>query len=882
MSSVATRWIRHSARRLCPICAGHPGLEPGHGTRCYGSLSSDGEACLCTREELAGSLPPAGDSNGYVHRLHGACGCGQEHGPAVEEAQGDEWYDPGIPGVPRIHRDWGPVQALFEYQDEEGRPLFWVLRFPPLADGRKVFKQFHRSPTGRVIWKIKGLVQLVPYRLPELISALVADPRAVIHVAEGEKCVDRLRELGLVATCNPMGAGKWRREYNQYLHGHPVYIHEDHDRDGRKHALQVARSLVDEGIHCKVVRYTDFPEKYDVWDFLQDHPLTGAGGLLERCQETPRFSPPLDETDIIAPPPRLVTGKGGPGDDDPRRPLFTDHRNAQRFARMFGERTRFDFSVGGRGEPGGWRIWPTDTNGTGPGKAWRLDETDQVIGMGKRVVKAMYSELGAVEDHNLKRECLKEIIACESSARTRAMLREAHELLAATHQTFDRDPKLLNTKSGTVELAGPRLREPRRDDFCSKMTACGYDPSQPIPLWLRFLGQIFAEDEPLIDYVQRLLGLSLLGEVTEHLLIVCWGTGGNGKGVLLDTIHDLLGDYSKPAPADLLLSDDREHHPERIADLRGVRLVVASETDEGKRFNEALVKSLTGGDRRSCREMFGNRFEYIPSDTFWLMTNHKPEVRSTGEGMWRRLRLIPFERTFQGEQDDRQLRAKLRTEWPGILAWMAQGTAHYLRDGLHEPSKVTQATRDYRREMDVLGDFFEELCTIGEGLGPTPHQNLYALYADWADRQGMRRLSSNLFGRRLAERPGLRRDPSHHGYRWHGIAIAGQPQQTNMPIASSPNPSPGSDRGAIFEYDGSDRTHFPHLSEISTSTLAIEHGKTVEIAPIAPQSLPSTTIDAAGETDPYPRYPDFGGDHQAWLEAVVDWEERHRDSPPAG
>ena len=895
---------RFSARFPCPICGGHEAQQRHLGLRCAGYLQ--GGYAHCEREERAGGLPlqERDQPPCYVHRLgQKKCRCGDVHGGEGPPDGGSGsplglpstiFVDAALAGLPAHPKEWG--QALYEwpYHDEQRRYLFSVVRFR-LPSGDKTYRPFHREPGGSPRWGAKG-IRMVPYRLPDLIAALHDDPQAVAHVVEGEKCADRLTELGLIATTAPGGAKKWHLEYGKYLQGHPVYVHEDNDNPGRRAALLEARALADCGCPVKLVQYSDLPKKGDVFDYLVEH---SVDELLSRCRDTPRFRPPLDDLEIIAPPPARATGE--PGDDDPRRPLFTDHRNARRFAAMWGERTRYDFTIGGRVEPGAWRIWPGETNGTGPGRAWQRDQQEEVISMAKRTVQQMYQELAQVEIAH-KPQCLKEIIACESSGRSRAMLREAHELLRSTHADYDQDPYLLNTKMGTVELRTGQLREPRREDFCSKITACGYDPRMPIPRWLKFLGEVFIGDQALISYVQRLLGLSLLGKVTEHLLIVCYGTGGNGKGVFLDSVHDLLGDYSRMAAADLLLSDDRSQHPERIADLRGVRVVVASETDEGRRFNEALVKSLTGGDRRTCRELYGLRFEYIPQDTFWLMTNHKPEVRTTGEGMWRRLRLIPFDATFSGTGDDRTLRDKLRPEWPGILAWMVQGTLQYLEDvdqrgsGLTEPQRVREATQEYRREMDTLADFLDDECALG-GDNIIDNKSLYNRYINWCERESQKPVSPVWFGRRLTDRPGIRRDTSRtNGRRWRGITLQDAPQQAILPeSANLPTTNTSlipSSEDSISEYERTAKRGLVYESEtgLAWTNPSLQNGPSTDLyrpnppepptdppqAPPAPQN--PLTPDAPITLDPYPQYTWFGGDHHAWMEAVEDWEERHR--PP--
>jgi putative DNA primase/helicase len=272
MSVASERRFSHS--RPCPICGGHPRLRRGNGERCYGFLSEDGVRAHCTREEYAGGLQQNPESGTYVHRLTGNCRCGVQHdqGPLEFGRNGS--------------RQRRKIVEAYQYCEARGRPQYEVVRFDP-----KGFAQRRPDGAGGYIWNLDG-IERVPYRLPELLAA---DPDALIFLPEGEKDVDRLASLGLVATTNPEGAGKWRNEYTAALKGRHVAILPDNDEEGRKHAEKVARALYGEAASVRVVALPGLPENGDVSDWLD------AGNsvevLLRIVDETPEWEPSSPDAD---------------------------------------------------------------------------------------------------------------------------------------------------------------------------------------------------------------------------------------------------------------------------------------------------------------------------------------------------------------------------------------------------------------------------------------------------------------------------------------------------------------------------------------------------------------------------------------------------------
>jgi putative DNA primase/helicase len=295
-----------------------------------------------------------------------------------------------------------------------------------------------------------------------------------------------------------------------------------------------------------------------------------------------------------------------------------------------------------------------------------------------------------------------------------------------------------------------------------------YQPGTPAPLWQKFLDRIMAGNVELLSFIQKAAGYSLTGRTTEQVVLIPFGSGANGKSVLLNTLSAVLGgDYAQQAPRDLLMTKPQGSIPNDVARLRGARLVTVIETSEGRRLDEELVKQMTGGDRMSARFIRGEFFDFVPECKLWLATNHRPRVRGTDNGIWRRIRLVPFIETIPESEQDKDLPDKLREELPGILAWAVGGCLAWQREELGVPESVRQATDDYRDEQDQLGDFIRQRCVIGENLaaGATP---LFRAYQDYTGDQTM---SQRAFGLALGERPEGFRKMTSGTVRWEGIGL---------------------------------------------------------------------------------------------------------------
>jgi putative DNA primase/helicase len=261
---------------------------------------------------------------------------------------------------------------------------------------------------------------------------------------------------------------------------------------------------------------------------------------------------------------------------------------------------------------------------------------------------------------------------------------------AATIDQWDGDSWLINTPAGVVDLRTGQTRPHKLENYITKITAVA--PGGAAPRWREFLKRVTDGNEELIDYLQRMTGYCLTGSTQEHALFFLYGTGANGKSTFLNAITESMGDYHRTAPIETFTASNNDRHPTDLAGLRGARLVTANKTEEGRRWAESRIKTLTGGDKISARFMRQDFFEYIPQFKLIIAGNHKPGLRSVDEAIRRRFNLIPFTVTIPPEQRDENLGEKLKAELPGILAWMIQGCLDWQERGLDPPAIITDAT----------------------------------------------------------------------------------------------------------------------------------------------------------------------------------------------
>lgn len=437
----------------------------------------------------------------------------------------------------------------------------------------------------------------------------------------------------------------------------------------------------------------------------------------------------------------------------------TDMGNGEAFVRIFGNRFRLDH-LQGKKDKGTWLRWG--------GQRWETDVLGEVYRSAKLLARARAAAGETIADNDIRKKALEWAHSSEQRARVEAMLWAASTMppISVTTTMFDNDIWLLSCGNGTLDLRTGTLQKPSPADMITRGTMVEYLPWAQAPRFLQFLSEVFGGNEAIISFMQRAIGYSLTGDTREQVLFLCWGSGANGKGVLFNTLRAVLGSLADDTAFGTFEVTKSESSND-LAKLAGARLVTASETGENKRLNETRIKTVTGHDPVTCRFLFNEFFTYVPNYKIWLAMNHKPEIRGTDRGIWRRIRLIPFNVSFEG-REDKELESKLLAELPGILAWAVEGCMAWQREGLNPPREVLEATLEYQRESDLVGRFLDER-TIKAELGGVGATALYQVFAAWSRANGEDVITSTAFGRRMTEKGYIRE--TYQTVRYKGLQL---------------------------------------------------------------------------------------------------------------
>lgn len=425
---------------------------------------------------------------------------------------------------------------------------------------------------------------------------------------------------------------------------------------------------------------------------------------------------------------------------------WDDTGNAERFIDMFGEMVRFN------SDTRQWMIY----NGVN----WETDKGGYIV---HNLIDQSIEELknepieapeGMTDDEKDKLIDAKGKFVTKSRnhAGKNNLEGELKKYLVCSEDTFDKFDMVLNAQNGSVDLTSGELKESTPGDFHSKVSYSEFSNNFDCPIWLSFLDDVIPDKETQ-SYVQKCVGYSLTASTSEQCLFFLYGSGRNGKSVFIDTIKELVGTYAANIQADSLMvkRSGSSGHNEDIARLKGKRLVTSSEPNEGSRLDEGMIKQLTGEDVVSASYKGLHVFEYKPKYKLWIATNHKPYIRGTDEGIWRRIKIIPFLVTIPKEKIDKNLSSKLKAELPGILNWAIEGAIRWQKEGLGESAQIDQASKEYRREMDTMGTFLEE-TTEECSWEKVQASDLFKAYNRWALENNEPKMNATNFGRRMSKR----------------------------------------------------------------------------------------------------------------------------------
>jgi putative DNA primase/helicase len=440
-------------------------------------------------------------------------------------------------------------------------------------------------------------------------------------------------------------------------------------------------------------------------------------------------------------------------------PLLKGELDAARFfVTQCGERIRYCERAGG------WLIWN--------GSTWALDDDGEIYRLAHESADRIADAASEIRDLDERKKALSFAIALRKHRAIEnvvAIASTLDDVAIGDPERFDADQRLLNVENGILDLRTGSLAPHLPSRLMTQIVPVRYDPEARCDRWLQFLSEVFAGDAELIDFIRRAAGYSLTAETTEQCLFVAYGPGANGKSTFLDVLSRVCGTYCATSSSETFMQRKAEAPTNDLARLRGARVVLSVETGEDRRLDESFVKWTTGGDRVVARFLFREHFEFRPRFKLWLACNHRPLIRGSDAGIWRRIRLVPFAQTFAGDRCDRHLAEKLEAELPGILAWAVAGYTEWQDSGLGMAQAVRAATKSYKGDMDLFGQFLSDRC-VRDDLRETTAGELYAVYRQWAESAGERPQSQRWLSLRLSER-GFRSRKSNGIKYWARIGL---------------------------------------------------------------------------------------------------------------
>lgn len=744
------------------------------GKGCKPHKNGSGWTSLCPAHEDSNPSLSIADSPTGTILLKCHAGCDFKTIVAAMGVNPREFFAPAARSV-------DTVEATYDYVDKHGTLIFQVLR----KSGKK-FIQRRPDPAepGKWIWSTTGILKPL-FRLPDVLSAVSAGH--TIYVCEGEKDALAMVKAGFHATTAAGGSeAAWTAEYSQALAGADVVLFEDRDPRnptrpheppaGFKHTRKVARALHGIARSVRILQVPDVAGRFckDPADFLSAggsrtilFDLALAAPLSDGTESFPGW--PFDPAYDTEPEPESTPVVPEiPTDYDPQPLALPDDSDAQRAA-VIVER----FSSILRYVPE-WKRWLVfEAIGSHPPR-WHSRDDGALVRCVRTLSAELYGSAVSGGDPTAMDAAVK--YADARHIRDATLFCQSDRRVIISPHDVDSDPWVIGAPNGYIDLRTGTLHPHDTSHIITKSVRPDYSPTADCPTWMAWIEQMLPS-APVRLFVQRLAGYSLTGIMSEQIFLFLHGLGANGKSTLIEVLFHIFGSYALKAPDRFVHMDDRgSTPPDVIAAIDGVRFLVGPETTEGARINEGPLKDLTGGDSMTGARKYEHSYTFSPIAKLWLFGNHKPVVRGTDDGFWRRLRLVHFPVQIAATQRDGTLKERLKAEASGILSWAIEGCLDWQRAGLQTPTSIEADTQQYREDEDPLADFISErTCdAIGQSISIA---KLYVAYKSWADASGIRnQLTNRSLCNKLRDR-GWLQSRSNASRSWTGKMIVCAPTE---------------------------------------------------------------------------------------------------------
>ncbi|EOU1988693.1 hypothetical protein C4D27_07980 [Clostridium perfringens] len=661
------------------------------------------------------------------------------------------------------------IEAIYKFYDENGDLAYEKIRkkgkkflHRRYIDGETVWGMeegiYTETFPGSKSWSIKerpgakkayypGQEQLL-YNLPNVIKGIKEEQ--TIFITEGEKDSDSLITRGLIATTTSIGATKgdlgkkWPSRFNSFFKGANVVLLPDNDEPGKRFMEHIAIELKNIANNIKIVELPDLSKKEDITDWLEyGNDIYDLQALVKRTDEFIEF-------------------KGNIIYDY----NWSDVGNAERLISLHGKDIKFNVNSGK------WYVW----NGVN----WELDNSFKVENLYRTVLRRFQNAIPNINisDDEIATKKQQEkaksfVLRNETDGKIKSVLNQAKTFKGINFMESDKDDYLFNTPNGTINLRDLSQKKHDRKDLITQCSNYSFNrENDKCPNWIAFLNRIFCGDQELINYVQKAVGYSLTGDMSEQCLFMLWGGGANGKSTFVKALEDIMGSYAAAIKGETLMEKNGQDGARGdLARLTNKRVVIASELQEGQVFNEPLLKVLSAGETLPVRFMYQEEFMLKPKFKLWIMTNKKPKVKGNDHGIWRRWRMIPFKYKFtEKEKDPNFYEEKLKPELEGILLWAITGYQMWKEQGFEAPKEVMEAVEDYKMDMDQVARFIEDCCKVGEGYECTGSA-MYDEYINWCIAEGENyKMTNHKLARDLKEK-GFVNKRDMNGKKWIGIGV---------------------------------------------------------------------------------------------------------------
>lgn len=558
----------------------------------------------------------------------------------------------------------------------------------------------------------------------------------------------RLAERGQIVLPSPNTKGReWIRIADGTLSEMPIYFEQlkKLNKESRPFPIPLNEGGRNDAIYKHACRLVEMgygqDEIHEITSFLNRYfliPSLDHREYIATLNSAMQMKP--SGRDYGSPPPAVAVQNR-----EQLEPKFnmTEMGNAERLVHRNGKNLRYciEFEE--------WMLWN--------GNTWIEDKKKQIERIAIKTFREMYIEATQEEDMEKRAQKVKWAQSTEKSSVFLNSISRAEAMLPLSQDELNRDGFKLNCQNGVVDLQTGKLIPHDRQYYMTKNTHIDFNPNAECPTWLHFLESIMKDEQgnvkqDLIDFLQKSMGYTLTGDTNEQVAFFLWGTGRNGKSTFINIVKEILGDYGKQTNSDTFTSKMNDTGINNdIARLHGARFVSAVESEDGQKLSEALIKQLTGGEPITARFLRKEFFEFVPEFKIFFTTNHKPIVKGDDEGIWRRIRLIPFTHTIPKENVDKHLPEKLRNELPGILRWAVEGCMKWQQEGLGEPEEVKAATDEYKEEMDLLSNFLDECCVVMPEA-KVQVNDIHKTYMKWAEENGEYPMKQRAFSSRMQMR----------------------------------------------------------------------------------------------------------------------------------